>query len=158
MSTLPAVVLDNGTGYTLNTVIQEINEEYLEEIEKIKNEVHHDDFEISDTTPNWKDILAVYAVKVTTSHEGAEVVTVDEEKAELIREVFWNMTDTIETTDEQGNVIEQEVTVTKARLVIVIKNKTATEVAVEYGFNELQVFQLNELSQTNNKSLWEDVV
>ena len=161
---------DTGAGYTLNTVIQEINEEYLAEIEKIKTEVPHDDFIISDTTPNWKDILAVYAVKVTTAHKGAEVVTVDGEKAELIREVFWDMTkiiyetesyedtDTIETTDEQGNVIEQEVTVTKARLVIVIKNKTATEVAVEYGFNELQVFQLNELSQTNNKSLWEDVV
>ena len=39
-----------------------------------------------------------------------------------------------------------------------IKNKTATEVAAEYGFNESQIFQLNELIQTNNESLWEDVV
>ena len=161
---------DTGTGYTLNTVIQEINEEYLAEIEKIKTEVPHDDFEMSDTTPNWKDILAIYAVKVTTAEDGAEVVTVDEEKAELIREVFWDMTeiiyetepyedtDTIETTDDQGNTIEQEVTVTKTRLFIDIQNKTATDVAVEYGFNESQFFQLNELTQTNNKVLWEDLV
>ena len=145
---------DTGTGYTLNTVVREINEEYIAEIEKIKTEVPHDDFEMSEAIPNWKDILAVYAVKVTTAHEGAEVVTVDEEKAELIREVFWDMTeivyetkfyedtDTIETTDEQGNILEQEVNITKTRLVIGIKNKTADEMAVLFRFDEHQIMQI----------------
>ena len=87
---------DTGTGYTLNSVIQEINEEYYTEIEKTKAEVLHDDLQISGETPNWKDILAVYAVKVTTAHKGAEVVTIDEEKAELIREVFWDMTEIVQ--------------------------------------------------------------
>ena len=157
---------DTGTGYTLNTVIQEINEGYFAEIEKIKGEVSHDDFELSGTTPNWKDILAIYAVKVTTAHEGAEVVTVDAEKAELIREVFWDMTeiiyetepyeetDTIETTDDQGNIIEQEVTVTKTRLVIVIKHKTAEEAARKYGFNDIQLTYIEELLSENNMNLW----
>lgn len=161
---------DTGTGHTLNSVIQEINEEYIAEIEKIKDEVPHDDFEITDTTPNWKDILAVYAVKVTTAQEGAEVVTIDEEKAELIREVFWDMTevvyetesyedtDTIETTDDQGNLIEQEITVIKIKLVIDMQNKTATDVAVEYNFSESQILQLNELIQTKNTILWEDII
>lgn len=157
---------DTGTGYTLNEVIQEINEEYLAEIEKIKTEVSHDDFEISGEAPNWKDILAVYAVKVTTAHEGAEVVTVDEEKSELIREVFWDMTEiiyetefyeettTIETIDEQGNIIEQEVTVTKTKLIINKKNKTATEAANEYEFDENQYMQLQELICDNNSGMW----
>jgi hypothetical protein len=157
-----------GTGYTLNTVIQEINEEYLAKIEKIKTEVSHDDFEISDTTPNWKDIIAVYAVKVTTAEDGAEVVTVDEEKAEILREVFWNMTeivygtetyedtDTIETTDEHGNIIEQEVAVTKMRLVIDVKNKTATEAAAEYKFDENMIMQLSALIDTNSL-LWDNL-
>ena len=157
---------DTGTGYTLNTVIQEINEEYFAEIEKIKGEVSHDDFELSDTTPNWKDILAIYAVKVTTAHEGAEVVTVDAEKAELIREVFWDMTeityetefyedtDTIETTDEQGTTIEQEVTITKTRLFIDIQNRTAEEIAADYGYDNHQLLQLEELLYSNNENLW----
>ena len=126
----------------------------------------HDDFEMSEAIPNWKEILAVYAVKVTTAEDGAEVVTVDEEKAELIREVFWDMTeivyetefyedtDTIETTDEYDNIIEQEVTVTKTRLVITIKNKTADEAAVEYEFDENQNIQLQELMDDNNSGLW----
>ena len=157
---------DTGTGYTLNSVIQEINEEYYTEIEKTKAEVLHDDLQISGETPNWKDILAVYAVKVTTAHKGAEVVTIDEEKAELIREVFWDMTEivhetklykeatTIETTDEHGNIIEQEVIVTRTRLIITIKNKTATEAAVEYEFDEEQYMQLQELICDNNSGMW----
>ena len=157
---------DTGTGYTLNTVIKEINEEYLAEIEKIKTEVPHDDFEMSDETPNWKEILAVYAVKVTTAHEGGEVVTVNAEKAELIREVFWDMaeivyqtesyedTDTIEITDEQGNTIKQEVAVTKPKLVITIKNKTAAEAAVGYKFDNFQTIKLQELLNYENAGLW----
>ena len=137
--------------------MREINEEYIAEIEKIKAEVPHDDFEMSEAIPNWKEILAVYAVKVTTAKDGAEVVTVDEEKADILREVFWDITeivydtepyedtDTIETTDEHGNIIEQEVIVTRTRLLIDIQNKTAAEAAVEYEFDEEQYKQLEEL-------------
>ena len=157
---------DTGTGYTLNTVMQEINEEYFEKKEKIKMEVPYDDLQISDTTPNWKDILAVYAIKVTTAEDGAEVVTVDEEKAEILREVFWDMTeivygtetyedtDTIETTDEHDNIIEQEVTVTKTRLVITIKNKTAAEAAVLYNFDEKQCILLEEIVNAYASKVW----
>jgi hypothetical protein len=157
---------DTGTRYTLNSAIQEINENYIAEMEKIKAAIPHDDLQISGETPNWKDILAVYAVKVTTAHKGAEVVTIDEEKAELIREVFWDMTEivhetklyeettTIETTDEQGNIIEQEITVTKIKLIINKKNKTAAEAAVEYEFDENQYMQLQELICDNNSGMW----
>jgi len=161
---------DTGTGYTLNTVIQEINEEYFEEIEKIKAEVPHDDFEMSNTTLNWKDILAVYAVKVTTAREGAEVVTVDEEKAELIREVFWDMTeiiyetesyedtDTIETTDEQGNILEQEVTITKTKLIAYTDSKSIYEVISEYNFDESQKQYIEDIIKEDNNNLWSSIL
>ena len=128
--------------------------------------MQHDDFEITGEEPNWKDILAIYAVKVTTAHEGAEVVTVDEEKAEIIRKVFWDMTEIthetenyedieiVEITDEEGNVREQKTLVTKIRLIIYTKNKTAAEAAVEYDFNESQILQMEELLNRTNESLW----
>lgn len=158
---------DTGTGYTLTSVVQEINEEYIAEIEKIKTEVPHDDFEITEESPNWKDILAIYAVKATTDFDGVEVVTVDKQKAELIRNVFWNMTEltyetetyeekeTVEITDEEGNTIEQEITLTKTRLIISTKNKTAAEAAVEYNFNDSQIEQLEELINSDNSGLWQ---
>ena len=158
---------DTGTGYTLTNVVQTINEEYAAEIEKIKTEVPHDDFEITEETPNWKDILAIYAVKATTDFEGVEAVTVDGQKAELICNVFWNMTEltyetetyeeieTVEITDKEGNTVEQDITVTKTRLIISTKNKTAAEAAVEYSFNENQMMQLEELINDNNEGLWQ---
>ena len=158
---------DTGTGYTLTNVVQTINEEYAAEIEKIKTEVPHDDFEITEETPNWKDILAIYAVKATTDFEGVEVVTVDGQKAELICNVFWNMTEltyetetyeeieTVEITDKEGNTVEQDITVTKTRLIISTKNKTAAEAAVEYSFNANQMMQLEELINDNNEGLWQ---
>lgn len=153
---------DTGTGYTLTSVVQEINEEYIAEIEKIKTEVPHDDFEITEETPNWKDVLAIYAVKATTDFDGVEVVTVDEQKVELIRNVFWDMTEltyetetyeeteTVEITDEEGNTVEQDITVTKIRLIISIRNKTAAKTAVEYGFDNKQTKQLIELLNYNS--------
>ena len=158
---------DTGTGYTLTSVVQTINEEYIAEIEKVKTEVLHDDFEITEETPNWKDILAIYAVKATTDFDGVEVVTVDEQKAELIRNVFWDMieltyetetyeeTETVEITDAEGNTAEQEITVTKIRLIISTKSKTAAEAAVEYNFNDSQMEQLKELINDNNEGLWQ---
>ena len=158
---------DTGTGYTLTSVVQTINEEYAAEIEKKMTEVPHDDFEITEETPNWKDVLAIYAVKATTDFDGVEVVTVDEQKAELIRNVFWDMTEityetetyeeieTVEITDEEGNTTEQELIVTKTRLIISTKNKTAAEAAVEYSFNENQMMQLEELINDNNEGLWQ---
>lgn len=157
---------DTGTGYTLTSVVQEINEEYIAEIEKIKTDIQHDDFEITEETPNWKDVLAIYAVKATTDFDRAEVVTVDEQKAEFICNVFWDMTEltyetetyeeteTVEISDDEGNTTEQEITVTKTRLVISTKNKTAAEAAVEYNFNDSQMEQLEELLSNSNDSLW----
>ena len=65
-------------------------------------------------------------------------------------------TDMIETTDEHGNIIEQEVAVTKMRLVIDVKNKTATEAAAEYKFDENMIMQLSALIDTNSL-LWDNL-
>ncbi len=161
---------DTGTGYTLTAVMEEINTEYLEEIEKIKTENSHDKVTVSDVTPNWKDILAIYSVKITTGTDGAEVVTIDEEKKELICQIFWDMTELeyhtetymetvlVDSVDEEGNPIQVEQEESRTHLIIETKNKTATEMAVEYDFDNNQVEQLNELLDSKNNGLWEGLV
>ena len=40
----------------------------------------------------WEDVLSVYAVKVTTDGvNGMDVVTMDEQKKEILRGVMWDM-------------------------------------------------------------------
>ena len=73
---------------------------------------------------SWRDILAVYAVKATTYEEnGQEVVTVTDEKKDIIREVFWDMNElsartvveyephTVMVDDGEGNLVESTETV-----------------------------------------------
>ena len=157
---------DTGTGYTLTNVIQTINEEYYAEIENIKANTQYDDLVVTADRPLWRDILAVYAVKMTAGSEGADVVTINEQKEDTIRKVFWDMTQItadieiyeesckMEIIDENGEEIEQETIVEKTRLTISAQNKTAADMAAVYGLDISQNLQLSELLSDENMGLW----
>ena len=154
---------DTGTGYTLESVVQDIMDDFNDAVEVIKSDNPHDTFEMVEPEFNWKDILAVYAVIVSTE---SDAVTFDEQKAMLLKDIFWSFTElvyetedyeesgTIEVYDEYGNLYEQEVSVSKIRLMVYTKNKTAAETAVEYMFDEHMLEQMNELLDIKHDSLW----
>ena len=157
---------DTGTGYNLTNVIQTINEEYYAEIEDIKANTQYDDLIVTADRPLWRDILAVYVVKMTAGSEGTDVVTMNEQKEDAIHKVFWDMTQiatgtetyeesyTVEIIDESGKVVEQETIIEKTRLIISTQNKTAADMAAVYGFNISQNLQLAELLSDENMGLW----
>lgn len=157
---------DTGTGYTLTNVIQTITEEYYAEIEDIKADTQYDDLIITEERLLWRDIIAVYAVKMTTGSAGTDVVVMDERKEDAIRNVFWDMTEITADTEiyeesrkvdiilENGEVVEQEIITEKTRLIISTKNKTAADMAAVYGFNISQNLQLEELLSEENMGLW----
>ena len=110
----------------------------------------------------WKEVLAVYAVKITTDPDAAqEVATMDDSKKQLLKDIFWQMneissststqTETIiETSDDgNGNIVETEVTVS---------HKTAEEMADQFSFHEDQREQMAELLADENNSLWSQVL
>lgn len=161
---------NTGSEYTLNEVITIINKEYFDEIENIKTAILHDDVVISGEEPDWKNVLAVYAVKLTTDQNGAEVVTINDEKIGLLKEIFWDMTEVnykietyedieiIEITDDEGNQKQQEIVVLKNRLTIYTINKAVAEISDEYGFNEGQNEQLHELLEKRNDVIWSKIL
>lgn len=158
---------DTGTGYNLTSVVQDINAEYLAEIEKIKTDHPHDSFEMERPLFNWKEILAVYSVIVSGY---SDTVTFDEDKSGLLKEVFWTFTDIeyettqyedIETTliyDDEGNRQEQETIVVKTKLSIQIEKKSSEDVRISYGLDASQIDQLDEILSEENQSLWDDIV
>ena len=160
---------DSGNGYTMPMAIQEINQEYADKLAEIRNSNAHDDVQMSGSRADWKEILAVYAVKTTTDPENAQdVATMDEEKKELLRAIFWDMnvltyhTETREITEvtvegDGEDFIATEQTVTKTILYITVTHKTAAEMAVEYGFSEQQKAQLAELLSDEYADLWRAV-
>lgn len=83
---------NSGTGMTMKDVDREINTEYENELDNIKESVEYDVIDMSGSRAVWKDVLAVYSVKVNTDEDNPqEVATMNEEKKELLKDIFWEM-------------------------------------------------------------------
>ena len=162
---------DTGTGQTMPTVVREINQDYEDKLDEIKNSNAHDVLEMSGSRAVWPEVLAVYAVKTNTDPENSqEVVTIDDAKKELLKEIFWAMNevsyststdshdDVTETDDGYGNIVETTTTVTETTLYITVSHKTADEMADFYNFTEDQRQQLAELLAEENRSMWSAVL
>lgn len=158
---------DSGTGQTMQTAVQEINTDYDNRLEETKLAHSYDVLEMSGSRAVWKEVLAVYAVKTTTDPGNPqEVATVDDNKKELLKKIFWEMneissrtdnkteTQVIESDDGHGNIVETQTTVTRTYLYITVNHKTAEEMANKYGFNTDQRKQLAELLDDKNNCLW----
>lgn len=105
----------------------------------------HDKLESSGSRAVWPEVLAIYAVKITTDpHNPQDVASIDNAKKAMLAEIFWAMnqincrvetaeeTVIIEDVDEEGNIIETETTQTVATLYINVTHKTAMTMAYEY--------------------------
>lgn len=162
---------DSGSGYTMQNVVQEINDDYQQQIDTTKANLSHDVLEMSGSRAVWPEVLAVYAVKTTTDPDNPqEVATMDDSKKAILTDIFWEMnqissrtetrTETVitETDDGHGNIVETETTVTQTYLYITVSHKTAEEMAAQYGFNEEQKEQLAELLAEENRSRWSAVL
>ena len=158
---------DSGTGQTMPAVVREINQEYEGKLEEIKSGTTHDTLEMSGSRAVWPEVLAIYAVKTTTDPDNPqEVATMDDNKKELLKEIFWAMneishhsetattTQTVETDDGAGNIVEEEAEVTTTTLYITVSHKTADEMADAYNFTADQRAQLAELLAEENRSMW----
>ena len=162
---------DSGNGMTMQTVVREINADYDSRLDEIINGTSHDVLEMSGSRAVWKEVLAVYSVKTTTDSDNPqEVATMDDNKKQLLKDIFWEMneissrteskteTQITESDDGHGNIVETETTVTQTYLYITVSHKTAEEMADKYGFNEEQRQQLSELLAEENNSLWSAVL
>ena len=126
-----------------------INSEFASEISRIQTEnptdsvvIHREPDGGSDLTiRNWTDIIAVFAVKTAGADADAtDVVTIDEERIDLIRTVFWDMN----TVSYYVQTIEHEDD-TETILHITITSKKATEMPDIYHFSKSQREALTEV-------------
>ena len=158
---------DTGGTQTMQEVVREINDEYMEQLDDIKASVEHDELEMSGARAVWPEVLAIYAVKTTTDPDNPqEVASITDEKIELLRDIFWQMNEIdhetddvtemelVETDDGNGNIVEDWQEVTNTYLYITVSHKTAEEMAEELEFDDDQMLQLEELLADENSALW----
>lgn len=162
---------DSGTGLSMPMVVKEINADYDAQLEAEKASVSYDYLEMSGSRAVWKEVLAVYAVKINTDPDNPqEVATMDDSKKQLLSDIFWEMnsisshtetdstTVTTETDDGHGNIITTETTETTTTLYITVSHKTVDEMATQYGFTQQQKDYLADLLKDENNQLWSTVL
>ena len=148
---------DSGTGYTMPEAVTMLNTEFTDRIEQIKAENPYDELDMDNAgsaamISNWRDVLAVYAVRTTTDNASPdEVATLTEEKMEILREIFWDMNAiTYWTEIVPGGKDEADTVI----LHIIVTIKTHLHMADEYQFNTEQRRLLEELMQPKYQELF----
>ena len=148
---------NSGTGYTMPEAVSVLNSEFAARIEQIKAENPHDELDMDNAgsaamISNWRDVLAVYAVRTTTDNASPdEVATLTEEKMEILREIFWDMNaisyhlETFSGGEDEGDTAILHITVTV---------KDHLQMADEYRFNADQRKLLEELMQPEYQELF----
>ena len=137
---------DTGTEIKIPDAVATLNGEFTDEIYRIMEGNPYDALDMqegmeADMLQNWRNVLAVYAVKVSTDEEhGLDVMTMDEEKLQLLREIFFD-----------ANKLEYELTTRTVdgeritTLHISVQIKDAMQMADEYSFTAQQREMLEEL-------------
>lgn len=126
----------------LATAIAEIQGEYHAELERLQN----GDFvsvQIVGQAPDWREVVAVFASKTAGAEDGIDVFTLDEERVELLRQVFWDMceiTTATQTVDVPDSDPDDDVddSHTGIALTITITAKTAEQMRLIYVFTKYQ--------------------
>lgn len=151
---------DIGNNVKMSDCINELNIEMDNRIREIERGTPHDEVVIESKKAEWKDVLAIYTIKV--SGDNQDVVTIDNKKKAILRQVFWDMNSiSSEVITEMYNedtsidfIGNRNKSVEKRVLHIRINSKSINDMKVQYGFNKNQLKQLSELTSDKNQSLW----
>ena len=148
---------DSGTGYTMPEAVRTLNGEFTDRIEKIKAENPHDELDMDNAgnaamIANWRDVLAIYAVRTTTDDTSPdEVATLTAEKLDILRQIFWDMNaisywvETVSGDEDESDTVILHITVTV---------KDHLQMADEYRFNTERRKLLGELMQPEYQELF----
>ena len=148
---------DSGTGYTMPEAVTMLNAEFTDRIEQIKVDNPYDELDMDNAgsaamVANWRDVLAIYAVRTTTDAASPdEVATLTEEKLDILRQIFWDMNaisywvETISGDEDESDTVILHITVTV---------KDHLQMADEYRFNTEQRKLLEELMQPEYQELF----
>lgn len=152
------------SGITMKDVVMECNQEFSNKLDSIQASNPHDEYVLEGNMASWKDILLIYSIKQSNGKNEQEVITMDNNKKQIVKNIFWDMneiTSEVKTeTYKASKVNTSDITKDEQKRVlhIYIKSKTAEEMKVKYNFNELQLKQYNELSSDKYSSLWSGAI
>ena len=149
-----------GNGSGVPQAVAQLNGEFTARIEQIKEETPHDVLDLDNDAitavlDNWRNILAVYAVRASadgSSPNGLDGLTA--ENLALLWEVFWDMNQISSFTETVPKGEDETETILHITAVV----KTPQEMATEYGFTDGQKELLEELLKPEYQELFQTLI
>ena len=133
----------------LSTAVAQVNMEYAAKLDELQAG-DYDEIIVDGAPPDWRDVVAVFAVRTAGADDGVDVVTLDGDRIGRLKAVFWDMTElsseveTIEHGDSNPNDGVDD-SWTETILTITITAKTADDMRTQYAFTAQQNNALDEL-------------
>ena len=133
----------------LSTAIAQVNMEYAAKLDELQAG-DYDEIIVDGAPPDWREVVAVFAVKTAGADDGVDVVTLDADRIDRLKAVFWDMTElsseveSIEHSDSDPNDGVDD-SWTETILTIIITAKTADAMRMQYAFTAQQNNTLDEL-------------
>ncbi len=127
--------------------VAQVNMDYNAKLEELQAG-GYDSIEIHGQAPDWPDVLAVFAVKTAGADgEGMDVATLDADRLEKLKAVFWDMTAITSYVEEiyHPGDGEDDPGWTEYILHITITPKTADAMRSVYAFTPYQNSALDDL-------------
>ena len=125
--------------------VAQVNIAYNAKLEELQAG-DYDSIDIQGQTPDWPEVLAVFAAKTAGTDDGVDVATLDADRVARLTAVFWDMTKItswVETINHPGSGDDDGWT--EYILHITITPKTADEMRTIYSFTRYQNEALDEL-------------
>ena len=139
----------DSSSVALSTAIAQVNVEYAGKLEELQAG-DYDQIIIDGAPPDWREIVAVFAVKTAGTNDGVDVVTLDADRVARLKEVFWDMTvlssevETIDHPDSDPDDGEDD-SWTETILTISVTGRTVDEMREHYAFTDEQNDMLDDL-------------
>ena len=136
----------------VSAAVAQVHYDFNARLEALQTADSYDDITVLGAAPDWADILAVFAVEVagSDSPDAADVVTIDADRIDRLKAVFWDMCSVshqVTTTEHPDSDPNDDVddSWTEKDLTITITAKTASDMKSAYGFTAHQISALDEL-------------
>lgn len=129
----------------LNAAVTEVGKEACSTLAELQDG-NYDSIDLTGALPGWREVIAVFAVRTAGAENGVDVATMDADRVDRLKTVFWDMTEItseVETIHHDGG--EDGEDWTERILHLVVTAKSAEEMSTAYHFTAYQQRALAEL-------------
>lgn len=129
----------------LNAAVAEVGKEVCSTLAELQDG-NYDSIDLTGVLPDWREVIAVFAAKTAGAENGVDVATMDADRVDRLKTVFWDMTEITSEVDtiyhDGGENGEDR---TEHILHLAVAAKSAEEMSTAYHFTAYQKKALAEL-------------